>query len=380
MITPERAEQAKMSERQDSNDAAESNANVYVTIMIIASYLMSMLGFHAMLPNEDHWSHYAMVFVLSGAVFVSLKLLWGAQTELFARLAVGKLSSTAITGHVFAVILTFCISMPTSYVGSVYQLAIQHDFNVAYEKGVEIFEQGNRQFLSTMSVKTLIESRSDKMAGYADDAVLGTLSGQEGKGSIFRTYDEARKSLNRLSEQLQKNEEAYEILIAEMLLVKQKMRAAIDSELNLKEKATAFEAAYSEYAGLYTKLISLDLSRQIDSSLEGFGTETVAGNVAKGNVKSALKLAQKTVRDTVADIRADVQGNGMTLKPMPQYRLGSAEAVSFKYINEFLIMFILAVSLDASLLVVLWLRIAALRSTKEISHQKNDHNQLGELL
>ena len=206
MTTRERAQQASRPEPQGDNDAVNTNLNVYLTIIVLVSVIMSALGFHAILPNDGEWTHYVMVFVLSGAVFGCLKLLWGAQFGLFMHLAAGKLSTTAITSHILAVMLTFGASTATTFVGAVWPLASNHDFNVTDEESVETFEHGNRQFLSTKSVKTLIESQADRMTSYAEDATRGTLSGEEGKGPIFRTYDEARKSLNRLLLQLQKNE------------------------------------------------------------------------------------------------------------------------------------------------------------------------------
>lgn len=352
-----------------SNEASD-NVKPYFTLIVIVTTIMSALGLHAYLPGND-WVHYTQVAMLSIGTFACLKSIWTYQIRVFIPLAVCNLSWTALFSHLGGVCIVVAISSFTTYVGITFGMTSEHDMHAAQARTSEMTTEAKSNHLAASSVKGLIDSQAEKMDGLAKDARLGKLSGTVGEGSVYQTYAQTRDSLKRLSAQIDDNQNEFETDVARLSIVQGKMRSILESELSLADKVVAFEATYRKQADLYTALTERDLSRQIEASLNSFLAQAMSPERSDGNVRVALRMAQNQAQDTVRNINSYVQAEITPLSPMPAYRLASPAIVSFRYVDEFWMQFALALALDLSLLIVVWMQIASLRKVAEGTNPEN---------
>jgi len=353
-------------------EQANKETSSFLTFIFLVSTLLSGVGLHAMLPNDD-WMHYTQVFTLSGAVFACLKLIWTYQIRLFVPLAADSPSNSTLTAHLGAVILTVCLSMPTTYTGMAWIMSSEYDMGVHYSEAVKKGMDAKRSFHAAASIQSFIESQMAKMDELSINARLGGYSGQAGEGQIFRTYRDARDSLAQLLALLKQNREQFEVNDGRLDIAQSKMRAADESDLPLAEKETAFEQAYRNHADIYTEIMETDLTRQIKTSLNSFLDTAHPPHKTNGNKKKALELAQRQVRRIAGDIAAYVQSNEVALRPIEPYQLASPAIVSFRYIREFWVQAALSFALDLSVLIAVWMQISALRKVQ--ATQTNNSNQ-----
>lgn len=349
---------------QVESEQVRKDTGIFATAIQGVSTFMSGVGIHAFLPGDD-WMHYTQVGALTLGTYAVLKMNWTYQRRLFVQLASDKLNPPAILSHIGAIAITGCLSIPTTYVGMASEVTSEYDMESAYTFTVEKATDAKRNFHSASSIVGFIDSQAEKMADLASDARLGKLSGTAGEGSVYRTYAQTRDSLKRLSVQINDNESEFESSVSRLNITQGKMRKALESDLPLPEKVTAFETAYRQQADIYTALMERDLSRQIEASLNSFLANALAPDRGQDNVREALQLAQDQARDTVREINNYVQANAVTLRPMPPYRLASPAIVSFRYVKEFWVQFALACALDLSILVAVWMQILALRKAQE---------------
>ena len=347
-------------------ERANQETSPFLNFIFLVSTIMSGIGLDAMLPRAD-WVHYTQVIMLSGAVFACLKLIWTYQVRLFIPLASDKPSHTAISAHLVAVILTILLSMPTTYTGMAWVISSEYDMGVHYSLAVDKGMKAQRNFFSTSSIQSFIDSQSDKMDELAEAAKRGDLSGQAGEGQIFRRYGVFRDVLKNLSLLIDQNKEEFEANVGRLAIAQSKMRHAIEVDMPLQEKVTAFETAYREHASIYAEIMALDLARQIETSLNSFLDSAVAPQKAHGAVKKSLQLAERKARKVAGDISQYSQAKIIHLEPISPYQLASPAVVAFRYAKQFWVQFTLSAALDLSILIAVWMQIAALRKSRVTS-------------
>lgn len=190
-------------------ERANKETSLYLTFIFFVSTFMSGIGLDAMLPNDD-WVHYTQVFILSGAVFACLKLIWTFQIRLFIPLASDKPTNTTIAAHLAAIVLTIALSMPTTFTGMVWVMSSVFDMSTNNSLAVEKAMDAKRNYLAVSSIKSFIKSQSEKMGEHADTAKNGGYSAQSGEGQIYRTFKNASDSLTQLVSLIEKNTESFE--------------------------------------------------------------------------------------------------------------------------------------------------------------------------
>ncbi|PCJ47379.1 MAG: hypothetical protein COA74_11705 [Gammaproteobacteria bacterium] len=355
-------------------EQANKETSLFLNFIFLVSTIMSGIGLNAMLPSDD-WLHYMQVFILSGAVFSCLKLIWTFQIRLFIPLASDKPSNTTIFAHLSAVMLTIFLSMPTTYTGMAWIISSEYDMSVHYNLAVDKGMDAKRNFFAVASIKSFVESQSEKMDEHAQTAKQGGYSAQAGEGQIYRTFKNAHDSLSQLVALIEQNREGFDSNVQRLGIAQNKMRHAIESEgLTLDEKVTAFEQAYREHADIYAQIMELDLARQIETSLNSFLDSALPPQKTKGNAKKALQLSQRQVRKVAGDIAQYVQAKAVVLRPISSYQLASPAVVSFRYAQQFWVQVALSAALDLSILIAVWMQIAALRKGRANSLTNNSNH------
>lgn len=360
--------------RNSNNSAFEASEKLdqqlkhFITALIAITSGMTWQGFRIILSG-DGWEKEAIALALAFGVFCAIHILMTSQKMVFVELK--RHSRLAISTHILAVLLILSISPPSNLVTFIHGEAAILSLQSAQKKGEKLGGLATRTHHATTSLSSLLIAHKEKADSLAKRAIAGDLTTVAGFGPVAKRYATISEQLDSAINLVDEFTSKGEPIIHAMDSAASRMGNIIEQQSTLEEKVPLFEASYRAYIGQYNRLSSLNVGGQLRALLNSLSDTAIAESAKDRTSRNALFAAEKFAQNISAEISGYLDANLQPLPVAEAFKLPSHAQNSFEHMWAFLPQVFIAWGIDGTLILLLWLRIAASRDNDD-EHQNDN--------